>query len=284
MAEALARMKAEGLLPENAGDIRWLNGVEVYPYPPDVGSVFEVCGMNLGTAGTKDFGTDVEHPQFAPITTYLSESCKSYKVWNDAEFRARAVVSYAAVESSIVARSLMTGDGAEMNPHLADGDAGNSVFPNGDAVTNPLNGLALLEKEIGLTGRLGLIHCSPQFASALRERFAVDNRGGVIRTINGNVIIADAGYAGGSTPHGHAAPAGTQEWIYASGPVDVRRSEVFVQPDTVAEALDRGTVGSATTGRPNTYTYRVERYYLATFDTEFQAAVLVDRCQSGCSA
>ena len=278
--QAIARLKAEGSLPENAGDIRWLNGVEVYPYPPDTTEFYEPCSGGAGTTTTKSFGSDLAHPQFSATTIYIAETCTSYKVWDQAAFKARAVVALAAKESAGVARNLMTGASDPLNPHLADG-AG--VFPNGDAVTNPLNGLALLEQQIGLTESLGLIHCSPQFASALRERFAVDNRGGVIRTINGNVIVADFGYAGGSTPHGHAAPTGTQEWIYATGPIDVRRSEIFTMPDTVAEALDRGTPNSATNGRPNSITYRAERYYLADWDTEFQAAVLVDRCQSGCS-
>jgi hypothetical protein len=283
MDEAIARLKREGILPASAGDYRWLNGVEVYPYPPDVPGLYEPCGSNVGTAGTKTFGSDLAHPRFSAVTIYVAETCTSYKVWNQEQFKARAVTALTAVQSHGVARQLLLGVGDPENPYLADA-AGDCQFPNGDAVTNALNGLALLEQAIGNTGKLGLIHCSPQFASALRERFAVDNRGGVIRTINGNILIADNGYAAGSTPHGHPGPSGTEEWIYATGPVDVRLSEIFVLPEKVSEALDRGTPNSATTGRPNSITYRAERYALPIWDTELQVAVRVDRCQSGCSA
>jgi hypothetical protein len=282
MDEAIARLKREGILPEQAGGERWLNGAEVFPYPPDTPSLFDPCASNLATAGSKSFGSDLEHPKFAATTIYLAETCTSYKVWDQDEYKARAVVALTAVQSAGVARQLMTGEANPLSPHLADAND-NCVFPNGDTATNPMNALALLEEQIGLTGKLGLVHCSPQFASALRERFQVDDRGGVIRTINGNVVIPDAGYAAGSTPHGHAAPTGTEEWIYATGPVDVRLSEIFVLPERVSEALDRGTPDSATTGRPNSITYRAERYTLATWDTELQAAVLTDRCMTGCT-
>lgn len=279
MEELIARLKAEGILPRNAGQERWLNGVEVYPYPPDTGDVFDTCAPDGSSAATKGFGDDLEHPQFSAVTLYLAETCTSYKVWDQAAFKARAVAAFTAVESQLLARHFLTGEGLSLNPHLADGEG---VFPNSDAATTPLNGLALLTEQIALSGRQGLVHASPMYADALRERFAIDNKGGVIRTINGIVVVPDFGYAVGSTPTGHAAATGTQEWIYATGPVDIRRSEIIVLPDDVSEALDRGTAGSATNGRSNSITYRAERHYLIDWDTEVQAAVLVDRCQAAC--
>jgi len=282
MDEAIARLKAEGVAIGDFAGERWMNGAEVYPYPPDVPGLFDPCASNLQTAGSKNFGRGLEHPRFAATTVYLAETCTSYKVWNQAAFKARAVAALTAVQSYGIARQLMAGEANPLSPHLSD-DNDNCVYPNADTATNPMNALALLEEQIGLTGRLGLIHCSPQFASALRERFQIDDRGGVIRTINGNVVIPDAGYAAGATPHGHAAPTGTEEWVYATGPVDIRLSEIFVLPEKVSEALDRGTPNSATTGRPNSITYRAERITLATWDTELQVAVMADRCLTGCT-
>jgi hypothetical protein len=264
---------------DDNGIERWLNGAEVYPYPPDDAQIFDACAPGGSSAGVKVDGGDLLHPQYGAITVYLAESCKSFKVWNQQEFIARAMAAFVAVEGAALGRHFMTGEGLPLNPHLADGGA---TILNSGAATNAANALALLEKAIAETGRQGLIHASPQFASALRERFAVDNKTGVIRTINGTVVIPDFGYADGSTPQGQAAPTGTQEWIYATGPVDIRRTEAFVKPDTVQQALDRGTTGSATLGRPNVYTYRVERYYLVDWDTELHAAVLSDRCDTGC--
>ena len=59
------------------------------------------------------------------------------------------------------------------------------------------------------------------------------------------VVLAHAGlalpggYIGVSKPALGAAPGTNQEWVYATGPIDVRRSEIFTAPDTRAEALDR---------------------------------------------
>lgn len=268
-----------------SGIPRWINGAEVYPYPPDPGYIWRACQTDSPPT-EKTFGADVAHPQFESMTAVLDETCKTYKVWDVDEFKARAVASFVAVESAMVAKEFLTGEKLPLNPYLSDG---NGTFPNGNTVTSAIMGLALLEKEIARSHRQGLIHCSPQIATLLRERFAIDNKTGVIRTINGTVIIPDFGYADGATPAtttdngSHPAPSGFQEWMYATGPVDVRRDMIEVTPNTPAEAIDRGTPGSATDGRPNTYTYRVERYYLVDWDTELQAAVLVDPCTDDCT-
>jgi hypothetical protein len=162
-------------------------------------------------------------------------------------------------------------------------------FPWGDSPTSLANAIALLELEIALSGRQGLIHMSPAAAVAgSASHILADLNIGVLRTINGTVVVPGYGYAAGATPAasdgfpgGHTDPATiTQEWIYASGPVDVRRSDIFTLPETVAEALDRGL--GATQDVPNAITYRAERYELVDWDTTVQAAVLIDRCQDEC--
>lgn len=263
-----------------SGIDRWGNGVEVYPYPVDVASGFDACASGSDIR-TKEFGQDVPHPQFGALTVYLAETCSSYKVWDQAAFRARAIAALTAVEGTAVEREFLAGEFIPLNPHLADG---NGTFPWGDTATSVSNGLAVLENEIAKSGREGVIHVSPAFAIAAAREWLMnmDETPGVIRTLNGTVVIPGTGYAAGHTPlGGHPAAGPTQEWIYASGPVDIRRSEIFVVPETVSEALER-SAGAATTGRPNSITYRVERYYLVTWDTVVQSAVLVDRCSSDC--
>lgn len=269
------------IIPDADGDgiERWINGAELYPYPPDLPDVFDACAT--GSAVTvKGFGSGpIENPQFGAYTVWLAETCKSYKVWNDKEFVARALVAFAATESAGVAREFLTGSRMPLNPYLGDS---NAEILNSGAATSAINALALLEGAIARSGKLGLVHMSPVVATTLRERLAIDVRDGVLKTINGNVVIPDAGYVWGATPPGQADATADQEWIYATGPIDVRRSATpEVVPGSAKEALDRGT-GGASNDRPNTYTYRVERYYLATFDGEVHAAVLADRCSSEC--
>ncbi len=260
---------------DERGIERWGNGVEVYPYPPDEAHVFDSCGVYGSTPTEKELGGTADRPQFDALTVYLAETCTSYRVWNQEAFKARAVAAMGAVEGRAVEREFLAGDIFAGQPHLADGQG---TFPNADDPTSVVNGIALLENEIAASGRRGLIHVSPGLATALAAALLVSDVGGVLRTINGTVVIPGYGYAPPNEPLGHATPADTEEWAYASGPVDVRRSETFTVPDTVAEALDRNG------DEPNSITYRVERLYLVDWDTVVQSAVLIDRCLETCSA
>lgn len=264
-----------------AGMERWINGVEVYPFPPQTGDVFDSCAPGSTFAVKDDGELEWLHPQFGAMTAYLPVTCATFKIPSQEEFKARAVATFEAVESSIIAHEFMTGARMPAQPHLADGDG---VYPLNDVAVGITRGIAALEEEIALTGRQGVIHVSPQLVASYIALWSLDNRSGVIRTINGTVIIPDAGYAAGSQPAGHAAATGTQEWIYATGPVDIRRSETFVMPERVEQAVDRGSgMAGATNHKPNSITYRVERYYVVDWDTVLHACVLVDRCISGCA-
>ena len=265
-------------VPELAGRERWLNGVAVYPYPEEAPSVWDACAA---PPVEKSFGTNAVPPEFNTMTVVQAITCTSQQVPDEAAFRARAVVAITARESFAVAREFMSGANLPSQPYLADGMG---TFPNGNVSTRPNHALQILEAEIGLTGSLGVIHCSPMMATALLgSGFVIQDKTGVIRSINGNVVIPDGGYIGVSTPVGHPAPGPTEEWAYATGPVDLRRSDIFTTPDNRTEALDRGTPHSATNGRPNTFTYRAERYYVASWDVVLQAAVLCDRCEVNCN-
>lgn len=253
---------------------RWINGVAVYPYPIGPALAWNACAV-ASEAVAKGDGAALPNPVFGAMTVYLAETCTAYQIPSQEEFKARALLALSVIEGAAVATEFLTGAVLPLNPHLADG---NGTFPNADVVTSPLNALALLEGEIAVSGKAGLVHMSPQMLTVLRSMYAMDEKGGVIRTGVGTVVIPDAGYAVGANPAGHAAAAGTQEWMYATGPIELRRSEMFVTPEDVSQALDRGAGG-----KPNSLTYRAERYWLADWDTEVQAAVLADRCVTTCS-
>lgn len=271
---------APGILDPLAGTQRWLNGAEVYPYPPDLADVHDPCAQGTYSIA-KGFGAALKHPLFGAMTVHLDETCTTSRILTQEEFRARAVAALSAVESAGVAHELMFGTKMPLTPHFSDG---NGTFPNGDTATSVMHGIAFLDDEIAKSGRLGLIHISPGVAVIARDRWAISEQGGLLRTVNGNVVIPDAGYRGSAQPAtgGHPAPTGTREWIYATGPIDIRRSEIFVLPENVSEAVDRGS--GATNGTTNSITYRAERYYLADWDTHVQAAVLVDRCFTTCTS
>jgi hypothetical protein len=258
----------------DAGGVeRWVGGVEVYPYPPGPAHTFNTNQPTSGSdSDVKDEGSATDTSQFGSMAVYLGENCTAAKIWNQEQFKQRARLAFEAVEGAAVAREFLTGDDLTLNPHLADGEG---TFPNGDTTTSAINGVALLEEEIAASGKMGLIHMPPQVLTFLASQgMGFDRSTGVWRTPNGNVVIPDSGYIAQARPApSHAAANGTQNWIYATGPVEIRRSALEVLPDNVAEATDRSI---------NKIVYRVERYYLVTWDTEVQAAVRIDRCQSTC--
>lgn len=283
MTEAEYRALVDaGVLPAEASlTDHWLNGVEIFPYPEHAGGTYDTCAPG-STAHPKDFGDPVvTNPTFGPLTVYLPETCTASHVLTQDEFRARAIAALAAVESRVVAHELLTGAELPLQPHLQDG---HGTFPTGNTVTSVPNAIALLEGEISKSGRQGLIHMSPLALTIAAAGYLIrDTTTGVLRTIKGTVVIPDDGYVAGvgsGGPSGKTPASGTQEWMYATGPIDIRRSEIFVVPETLAQALDRGT--GATNSRPNSITYRAERYYIAGWDTAVQAAVLADRCKTTC--
>lgn len=274
---------------------RWINGVALDSYPPSVPEVWNACAP-ASELVVKAEGGVAPMPEFGALVVYVAETCTSRSIFGGsrdqdawvAAFRDRATRVLAAVESSILEHEFLSGAVLPLNPHLADANTGWSGYAdqgilNAGAATSPANGLALLEDAIAQSGRMGVIHTTPGFVvgAAGVNWHDFDTRVGCIRTINGTPVVAGAGYAiarsEGVRPHGTVVVGSTEEWIYASGPIEVRRSEVFTIPEATPDAL-AGAVDHST----NTITYRAERYYLIDWDTAVQAAVLVDRCQTTC--
>lgn len=263
---------AARIVPE--AEERWANGVSVYPYPDELGAIHDAC--SAGTFREKGTGGTVPNPEFGAMTVWVAETCSSFGIFGEGlsaaeaqdRFVARASSVFGAVESTAVEREFLAGDVLGTQPFLADGDG---TFPAASTAQTVVEGFALLEAEIAASGRRGLIHISPAVAIAASYRRILfeDARAGVLRTINGTTVVPGAGYQDASVhPAGKSAASGTQEWIYATGPVDVRRSETFVIPGDLSQALDRAT---------NTITYLVERAYAVDWDTVVQASVKVDR-------
>jgi hypothetical protein len=247
-----------------------MNGVQVHPYPVGPASVWDAC--RSGSQGAvKDINDQPVQPEFGAITVYLADRCTAYVIGDQDEFRARAAQALEAVEGAAVEREFLSGEELLGNPHLSDG---NGTFPNGSNATNPVNAVALLEGEIAKSGKAGLIHMSPMLAAVLDARGVLGEENGVLRTVNGTVVIPGYGYVLGATPNGESNPPNaTSEWVYATGPIDVRRSELFIIPDSREEAVDRAN---------NEVVYYVERYYLVDWDTQVQSAVIADRCRTEC--
>ena len=160
-----------------------------------------------------------------------------------------------------------------------------SDLPSGSTAQPLLEGVAQLEAAIATTGRAGLIHLSPSALTRLvHTGSGVVNttRSGVLQTLLGTTLVPGYGYqtaAGvfnGSTPVppvAHTPPTGTQEWMFATGPVEIRRSaNIEIIPEPTAEAL-----WEAIDRTNNLITYEAVRHYVLSWDACFKAAVKVDR-------
>lgn len=239
------------------GDPHWLSGAAVYPYPSDLPGEWDPC--STGTFRTKDEGSGVESPHFASFVSYLPITCSAMSIGDPEEFANRAEIALNAVQSYSVEKQLSQGTGVATNPFFAD--AAHTLSAAGATAKSPEVALAYLEEEIGETGKQGMIHATPPVVSRWFDQDRLDSP---LVTVNGTRVVSGGGYQG-ATPTGRAAAAAGESWVYATGPVEVRLAPIAVLD--IKDVLDRSN---------NDVTFRAERYVLVTWDTQLQAAVLVD--------
>lgn len=260
-------------------DPHWLNGAAIYPYPPDCAKAFNSCSteQNLRTKQLKDYGDTVPNPIFQAFPVYLPITCSTATVGADAQgwFENRAAVALAAVESQAVEAEFASGYFLPLNPHLTDG---NLWVLNLSGAVGPVEGLAMLEDAIATTCRQGVIHVDPMTATSWAALYLIHDDHGVLRTSIGTLVVVGQGYRQQiPDSQGQWAPddplASCTAWAFATGPVQITRSEIFTMPERYDQALDRSS---------NILTFRAERYYLVDWDTVLQAGVLIDRDIWGC--
>jgi hypothetical protein len=154
------------------------------------------------------------------------------------------------------------------NRYLAQSGA-TDVTPTKGTAVKPHYGLALLEEALGnaTIGSAGTIHGPISTASALKRVLHVDTTDGnkTLITPNGNTMVSGTGYTRVG-PDGTTAPA-NQAWMYATGPVTVFLSDIFIVPEKQSQAVDT---------LQNNIAYYGERYAGVTWSTANLYAVLVD--------
>lgn len=264
-----------------------LAGVWLQSYPMDLPQVSDPCAS--GTFATKDDGGEANNAKFSPFTAYLAATCAALSIGPDPEtwFLPRLRTTFRVVESQAVERVLATGAGLT----VADGAGGQEPIPhltdsnldqlNGGTAVSPLEGLALLEDAIGATGRAGVLHATPSTVTMWNSgnRLYVDRAGKLRTSANDTLVVVGTGYIG-VAPDGDSLTA-SEAWAFATfmvryvaGP-DTNLDPVIV-PGEYRQALDTSD---------NVVTYRAERDYVVTFDSDttdgtnppLQAGVLIDR-------
>ena len=184
--------------------------------------------------------------------------------------RANDVLSF--TEGRAVENTLWTGDclpAGSDSPFLTD----DTVLGVGDVIQTgtsvpPAYALSLLEDAIcqGAIG-MGVIHLPLIAANVLYSLDLIREEGGGLFTLAGNRVIVGCGYPG--TGPGGAIPQPNATYVYATGPVLLKRSRPLVIPNRFEEAIDPET---------NDVSYAVERVYLATYSECGLAAIEMALC------
>lgn len=251
----------------NPTDDKWIGGVAARSYGNDLPDTYDACQSPSSAGHAKAAGTPTEgYDTFGSFAVVLGVTCTTRGMARDFEdWKSRAGLLLEAREHWAIEREFWTGALKPDNPHLAQPSATMVQV----ATMGARHGVAALEQAIADAGGDGMIHLRPGVFSLL-DHTDLSVAGGVAKTQLGTPVVPGVGYAG--TSPAQAALATTVEWAYATGRVQVRRSEVFINPATMAEATDRGV---------NTTTFRAERYVLISWDRRIHAAAKIDRAFTG---
>jgi len=238
-------------------DVHWANGGPLYSYSPSLPSVHDACLS--GTFGLKVAGESPANPSVGAFTVYLNATCTSRGI-SEEEFVARAVQVFEARESFAVEREFLTADVITSNASLQ----GSATIVGGGAVS-PKYGLALLEDEIGKTAQQGMLHAPPSIASLWSEAVYIEGQRLLTTATETPVAVGD-GYI--DVSRAGAGATGDNAYAWATGPIEIRRTDAKVVPDNISEALDREN---------NVVNFYVERDYLVSWDAELSVGVLINR-------
>ncbi|MBP2703519.1 hypothetical protein JOL79_06865 [Microbispora sp. RL4-1S] len=252
-------------------DRHWRCGVEWEPYACDPArTIADDCHL---PPVEKVLDDGVPLVSASAFTVYGSYLCRTVgRTEQQILDRVRQAVRLG--EQRAVEHAFWTGELGN-TPRLADPGAvilnPGGVIPAdaGDALS-PVAGLAALESYLRESyGGTGVIHAPagavPVLAQA--QQFC-GTCTAPLRTWLGTPVAAGGGYVVNTGPDGNPAPAGTA-WLYGTGPVAIRRGEVFINPDSIGQALNRTT---------NEVAILAEREYVVGFDCLLAAVLISINC------
>jgi hypothetical protein len=255
----------------NCGDDRWLAGAWTGGDVPGPAFTHDPC--STGTERGKTGAGLIETQRTSAFTVYLPGFCTAASIGPDPDYwTERLERVFEIYEGAAVERVLATGDGhAVLGPYL--GDSHLEQLNSGLAI-DPVQAYGLLEQAVARHGG-GVIHVAPRTFAAWKANTLVSSQGGIMRTELGTPIVVGYGYVG-VTPDEGTPPTPSQEWAFATGPIQVlRMADIETVPADYAQALDRSM---------NDVLFLAERPYLlnwmarqdVTDHDHIQAGVLVD--------
>lgn len=213
-------------------DERWGNGVAFAPFActPGRTGVYDPCNLSYVKSVAPQTG-DVE---FLPIAVFGADQCSTIG-WRIRDYVERAELALYASESFYYAAELWTSPTVNntsltTNPNLTTVAGGPYA---------PADALMLIENRLAATttGQRAMIHMRPGVLGALVEAKVARRVGNLWLDYMDNVLVADAGYPG-TGPSGQSASNGN-EWMFASGIVEIIRGPVHHFPDVPEQEINR---------------------------------------------
>lgn len=242
------------------GDPNWQKGLAYLPEAPGGYKAAAYCTADE-VDHTRALPTAVD---YEPFEVRFFDPCETTFGYRAQEVTDRLRRVAEATESYAIARELWTGELAQAagSPNGYLGRAPTIVSATAVA---PRVGLGLLEEAIGdaLMGQQAYLHASRATLPLLDLHLT--KVGNLLFTKIDNAFVADAGYSGGHAPDGETDAAGVA-WVYATGPVVVRRSDLTFYAAADAEVIDTAT---------NTRVRTASKLVAATFDPAVLFAVPV---------
>jgi hypothetical protein len=248
------------------GEVGWERGLTYAPESPGGYRAFAACTdeeyVDEGAGPTPIV-------EYMPWDLQIVHPCHSTFGLDEVQLAAELDRASEAVESYAIARELWNGDLTRAAHTAGDVDAANLSLVDGPTVLNggtPAKAalaLGMLEEAAGdaLRGQQVYLHVGRLAQNLLPN---VTREGNLLTTRVGNLVVSDAGYPG-TPPVGEDAAPGVA-WLYATGPVVVRRSP--------AERIGVGQ--GALDTRTNRLDLRSTKVVAATFDRSAHYAVPVD--------
>lgn len=232
---------AEPITPEDGhweGGITWDDDL-----CSNIHSTTEYCPIPASGFTPKIADRDFQSCCADPFTVYASYDCPPIgHTAGDAFSIAKKRLSFR--EEREVERVFWTGiaeNGEQVNPSLAFGNSECGSAPidltGASGPVGVIASMAVLESALGdCAPGTGVIHANFGLASFLAANYLITQRDDQWYSVTGQRLAIGAGYPG-TGPGNVAATAGTT-WIFATGPVVIARSEVFLTPERFTEAMD----------------------------------------------